>query len=140
MTDAVNLYAPPKAPVEDVSPAADEAHEIRKAHIKTEMAIRSIGVLYCIGGLVVSAIAVALLRGLLSGASDLPDSFRAGLVGVLAVGGVGSFFLARGLRQLREWARITTLILTAIGVLGALAGPTKAPLGALFNACILYLL
>ena len=49
MADAVNLYAPPKARVEDVVPFSDEARAIRKAHIKAEVAIRSIGVLYYIG-------------------------------------------------------------------------------------------
>ncbi|MEJ1963822.1 MAG: hypothetical protein WDO56_20595 [Gammaproteobacteria bacterium] len=44
-----------------------------------------------------------------------------------------SIFVGRGLRKLRPWARITTLVLSGIGLLGF-------PVGTLINGYILYLL
>lgn len=137
MAQTINPYAPPKARVEDVVPEMGEAVAIRTEHIKREAAIRSIGTLYYLGGVVVCLVAISLILGASSSISRSlynPQSLPIGVgVAILLVIGVLSLFVARGLRQLRPWARTTTIVLSAIGLL-------RVPLGTLFNAYILYLL
>jgi hypothetical protein len=131
MSAAVNPYSPPRARVDDVAQADSEAEEIRQEHIKHEAAIRSVGILYYLsGGLMV-----------LLGGSMLFSSFATITLGALGAGlsivyagvGVLMLFVARGVRTLQNWARITTIVLAAIGLLGF-------PVGTLINGYILYLM
>jgi hypothetical protein len=143
MPDSNNLYAPPKAQVEDVVAATSGAHEIRLEHIKTEAAIRSIGTLYYLGAIVLCLAAFALGRFVPSsrGASTGPGIV---IIGVIClVFGALSFFVARGIRKFQPWARVTSIVFASLGVLsafGAAAAKTGAPLGIVINAYILYLL
>lgn len=138
MADAVNLYAPPKARVEDVVPFSDEAHAIRKAHIKTEASIRSIGTLYYLGTGLMALGALVLLSAVFTGRSSIPfQGFLA--IGLLA-GCVFFFFVARGLRHLRSWARTATVILSALTLFGGLLTPAHVPMGGIVTIYILYLL
>lgn len=136
MAEAINPYAPPKARVEDVVPFASEAEEIRREHIRAEASVRSIGSLYYIGATVICIAALAMLAGsasfsrVLTGRSGLPVGLMGGIYLVI---GVLSFFVARGIRQLRPWARITAIVLAFIGLL-------NAPTGTIINIYILYLL
>jgi hypothetical protein len=71
-----------------------------------------------------------MLGGFLTGR---PDGLMTGIgVVYLAIGAL-MLFVARGVRQLRPWARTTTIVLAAIGLLGF-------PMGTLINAYILYLM
>jgi hypothetical protein len=136
MTQTINPYAPPKARVEDVVPEIGEAGAIRREHIKREAAIRSIGTLYYLGGAALCLGAIALILGSsnISRSLNVSRSLAPGIGGgILIVIGVLSMFVARGLRQLRPWARTTTVVLSVIGLV-------RAPLGSLINAYILYLL
>ena len=136
MSQAINPYAPPKARVEDVTPFASEAEDIRREHIKTEASIRSIGSLYYIGATLICILAIAMLAGsvnfsrTLVGRSGVPTGVMGAIYLVL---GVLGFFVARGIRQLRPWARITAIVLACIGLL-------NAPTGTVINIYILYLL
>jgi len=132
MAESVNLYAPPKAKVEDVTPYDGAAEEIRREHIKTEASIRSIGVLYYIGATVCCIASIGFLIGSARVPSGLPLSMKA-LGALYLLFGVLGFFVARGIRKLRPWARITAIVLAAIGLLGF-------PVGTLINGYILYLL
>jgi hypothetical protein len=131
MSAVANPYAPPRARVDDVSNAGSEAEEIRQEHIKHEASVRSVGVLYYIGGVFACLGSIGLLATLSSAGEE------AALLGVLApiylVFGVLSIFVGRGLRKLRSWARITTIVLSVIGLLGF-------PVGTLVNGYILYLM
>lgn len=136
MVDAPNPYAPPRARVEDVVPYANEAEEIRREHIRTEAAVRSIGTLYYIGAPVLCLLGIAMLAG----RSNLPRNFvgsavaPAGVMGaVFLVFGVVSFFVARGLRQLLPGARIAAIVFAIFGLL-------NPPAGTAINLYILYLL
>lgn len=130
MSAAVNPYAPPRAHVDDVSGASSEAEEIRREHIKHETSVRSIGMLYYLSGGLMCFLSILMLGGLL--ASKL-DGLMSGLgLAYLAIG-VLMLFVARGVRQLKPWARTTTIVLAAIGLLGF-------PLGTLINGYILYLM
>jgi hypothetical protein len=136
MTETMNPYAPPKARVEDVVPEIGEAAAIRREHIKREAAIRSIGTLYYLGGALLCLGAIALVLGSsnFSRSLNISRSLPGGIGGaILIVMGVLSMFVARGLRQLRPWARTTTVVLSVIGLV-------RVPFGTLINAYILYLL
>jgi hypothetical protein len=65
--------------------------------------------------------------------TDAPPAALLGLGAVYLVIGVLMLFVARGVRKLMPWARITTIVLACIGLLGF-------PLGTLINAYILYLM
>jgi hypothetical protein len=133
MSDAVNLYAPPKARVADVSQVDGEAAEIRTEHIKTEASIRAVGTLYYIGG---AALCFAAVVFLVNGASIPQRGLFPGIGVFLLAFGVLALFVARGLRKFRPWARIATIVLSALNVLGVL----RNPLGALIAGYIIYLL
>ena len=128
---AVNPYMPPNAFVADVSTADSEAEAIRQEHIKHEASVRSIGVLYYIGGVMMLLGTLALIAASFA----MPED--GGMVGVIGVlyGAFAalSIALGRGIRRLQAWARTTATVLAAIGLLGF-------PVGTLINGYILYLL
>jgi hypothetical protein len=124
MSEAANLYAPPAARVEDVS-LNSEAEAVRRAHIKHEASIRAVGLLYYLGGIVVTLAAFVSLVGL----TDLQDQ---AMVLVLLVLGAAQLAAGWGVRALRTWGRVTGCVLSAIGLLGF-------PIGTLINAYFLYL-
>jgi len=130
MSAAVNPYSPPRARVDDVAQADSEAEEIRQEHIKHEAAIRSVGILYYLSGGLMVLLGGAMLFG--SFATTL-GALGAGLSIVYAGLGVLMLFVARGVRKLESWARTTTIVLAAIGLLGF-------PVGTLINGYILYLM
>ena len=105
------------------------SEEIRKAHIKHEASIKSIGILYYLGGIFVGimGIMVFLVGG---GASALPQNRFIGLF-LLALA-AAQLFTGTGLRRLKSWARAPTGILSGIGLFGF-------PMGTLINGWILYL-
>jgi hypothetical protein len=137
MSDSINLYAPPKARVEDVAQVDGEAAQIRTEHIKREASIRAVGMLNYMGGVVMCLGAVAfLLAGLVYRAPDRPG-WLFPIIGLFfAALGVLSIFVGRGLRQFRQWARITTIVLSSISVLSS----WRNPLGGVISVYIIYLL
>jgi hypothetical protein len=130
MSVNVNPYAPPKARVSDVIPAASEAESIRKDHIKHEASIRSIGMLYYLSGVFMLLAAIGLI---VAGFAGTEQSIAFGLAPVYLVLGVLSIAVARGIRALQPWARTTCIVLSVIGLLGI-------PIGTLINGYFLYLL
>jgi len=118
-----NPYAAPQSQVLQSS-TSDEA--IRREHINTEATIKSVGALYFLGALFLP------LAGVFSIVEGLKKNDTAQLVGGIffLVVGIGQGFIAYGLRRLRAWARIPTIIISCIGLLGF-------PLGTLINAYIL---
>jgi hypothetical protein len=136
MPATINPYAPPKAAVEDVVAFSGEADEIRREHIQREAAIRSIGILYYIGGAALTLLALGALAGSNAALGNMAMHAKAPLavMGVIFLGfGVGTIFVGRGLRNFRPWARITSIVIAILG----LANP---PVGTLVNIYILYLL
>jgi hypothetical protein len=128
---ADNPYAPPRAHVADVSGAVAEFEAIRLDNIKHEASVRSIGTLYYIGGGFVVIAAVLILTGVpFGGGEALPAVAVAAMYLVL---GPLAIVVGRGLRQLKRWARTTSIVLAVIGLLGF-------PVGTLVNGYILYLL
>jgi len=110
-----------------------EVEQIRKAHIKHEASVQSVGVLYYLGGALVVCIgAFALFAGFSGRQSSDAITAVLGSAFLLALG-AGQFWVGTGLRRLQKWARIPTGILSGLGLLGF-------PLGTIINAYILYLI
>ena len=131
MSAQSNPYAPPTARVDDVGVADSEAEAIRQEHITHEASVRSVGILYLLSA------AFAAIAGVViafAGAfGDSNNGLMLGLGSVYVVLAVVSFLLGRGIRQLRPWARTTSIVLSCIGLLGF-------PVGTLINGYILYLM
>ena len=126
VSEAVNPYAAPAARVDDFGPNA-EAEAIRRAHVNHEAAIKSVGVLYYLGGAVATLVGAGSLIGAASGAQG-----AAIMALVLLPLGAGQFFAGYGVRALRPWGRILGCVISAVGLLGF-------PIGTVISAYILYL-
>ena len=129
-----NPYAAPQADLTQPVPLNVEA--TRRHLLKHEASIRSVGTLYFLGGIVL----------LFSGVSVFAVNAPEPLVGVLLFAiGILQLWLAVGLRKLKRVARIPTMILAAIGLLGfpmvlAGIGLLGFPVGIIISAYILYFL
>ncbi len=124
MSDTVNPYAAPTARVDDVA-ANPAAEAIRREHISHEASIKAVGILYYLGGVLITVGSIATVAG----ARDPAGIAVVALVGLV---GVAQFFAGWGVRALRPWGRIVGCVLSAIGLLGF-------PIGTLINGYILYL-
>ena len=121
---AASPYAAPTAKVEDVA-ADPEAEAIRREHINHEASIKSVGILYYLGGVGVTMAGLVFLFG-------APRQGGILLALLLVVLGVAQLFAGWGVRSFQQWARIIGCVLSAIGLLGF-------PFGTLINGYILYL-
>ena len=88
-----------------------DAERIRKEHIKHEASVKSVGILYFLGG------GLLLLIGLLNLTMGVASQERSVSLGIgvvfLALAGV-QIWAGIGLRQLRPWARVVSGILSGI--------------------------
>jgi len=112
--------------------------EIRRAHIKHEASIKSIGFLYGLSTIVLTIIAfssmVTAVNQIISGPADVAGWAR--FIGPAIIFIPLAILLgvtAYGIRKLKQWARIVAIILSAIGLIGV-------PVGTIISAYILYLL
>jgi hypothetical protein len=106
------------------------AEAMRNEYLRHEASVKSIGVLYYLGG---AALMLAGIVGMFAGGSAV-GGFGGGLLGAfLFLLGGGQFWVGTGLRRLRSWARVPTGILSGLGLLGF-------PFGTIINAYILYLI
>ncbi|MCF7785717.1 MAG: hypothetical protein K9N47_06320 [Prosthecobacter sp.] len=122
----INPYAAPQAQVLQTT-SQDEL--VRKEHINTEATIKSVGILYYLGSFGLVLYGVGSIGMSISARSDA--SWVGILIGVVLLAfGIGQGIVAYGLRRLQNWARIPTIILSSIGLLGF-------PIGTLINIYIL---
>ena len=131
----VDAYRPPAANLEFADRAAPDAVAIREAHIGHERQLKSVGLLFGLGAVVM---ALALLAIVLPGDAGVPGNERqmAGVVGSGVL--IGLFIalagaLAYGYRTLQPWVKYAG---TPVSMLGLLA----LPVGTLIHGYILYLL
>lgn len=127
MTVQDNPYAPPTAEVADITSADPEAEAIRREHIKHEASIRSVGILYYLGGVLMGLAAILFFFGFET------TSIGMGFAALYAVLALLSLVVGHELRALTPWARIAAIVFAGIGLLGF-------PIGTLINGYILYLL
>ena len=126
MSTGINPYAPPTAPVEDVS-ANSEAEAIRRAHINHEASVKSVGILYYLGGVALTIAGIVSLAAVREGSGDP-------LMALLFLGlGAVELVAGWGVRALRRWGQVVGCVPSVIGLLGF-------PIGTLISLYILYLL
>jgi len=109
------------------------AEGIRKAHLRHEASVQSIGLLYYLGSvLFVCGGTAVLVRVFSIGRS--PRALGAAVLSfaVFLAFGAGQFWVGTGLRRLRKWARIPTGIFSGLGLLWF-------PLGTIINAYVPHL-
>ncbi|MEM9025955.1 MAG: DUF4339 domain-containing protein [Verrucomicrobiota bacterium] len=108
--------------------------EIREKHLKHEASIRSIGLLYYLGGgaalLLTVGMIFAFTNGGIPGAESVTLAVLTLFYGVMMV---ALFWVGYGFRRLKPWVKVPGGILAGIGLLGF-------PLGTAINAYVLYLL
>lgn len=126
-----NPYQAPQDLSNSGIPVISSAEEIRRAHIKHEASVKSIGLLYYLGGFFLIIAMIASLRNAFSGATQ---GILAILIPIALVAiGIFQIITAFHLRKLRPWSRIAAIVLSAIGLIGF-------PIGTIINAYFLYLL
>lgn len=133
MPAAVNPYAPPKARVEDVVQADSRAEEVRRKYIKHETSIRACGILDYLGGVAFCLLGVGMMATDFSVSNAFAVRTMVTVGAVYLVIGILSIIAGFGIRRLRPWARVVSVILSAIGLL-------EVPIGTVINGYILYLL
>lgn len=117
-----NPYA---APETEVSLAESSDESIRRELIKHETSVKSIGLLYWLGGILL------IIGGAGAFFNGEADGITAGLMSLT----FAAFFIivAISIRKLQQWARIASIVISCIGLLGF-------PIGTVINGYILYLL
>jgi hypothetical protein len=132
---AADAYRPPAANLEFADAAVPEAVAIREAHIGHERQLKSVGLLFGLGAVMML---ITLFAVMLPGDDGGPDTTRqmAGVIGgslLIGLLAAAAGALAYGYRTLSPWVKY---IGTPVSMLGLLA----IPLGTLIHAYILYLL
>lgn len=112
--------------------ANSAAEAIRLEHLKHEASVKSIGLLYYLGGAALIVFFIIAANFSTVPTSRLGGPLASFLAFILILVGVGQIVVGTGLRRLRSWARIPTGILSGLGLL-------SFPIGTLINAYILYL-
>ncbi len=118
-----NPYAAPQSQILQSS-TAEEA--IRREHLNTEATIKSVGILYYLGAIMLIMTAIpSMVQN-----HALPKGYAISVGVLLIIAGLGVGLVGRGLRKLRSWARIPTVIFACLGLFGF-------PVGTLINVYIL---
>lgn len=110
---------------------ANNAEALRRAYIGREASVRSVGLLYYLGGASLGFVGIVLLMRYLGGNGREPISDMVTGVSFVILS-VLQFVGGSALRHLRPWSRILVGIVSGFGALGF-------PIGTLINAYILYL-
>ena len=125
-----NPYAPGVVQKKEI---LSEVEQRRQKYLNHEASVKSIGILFIIGGL----FGIAGGSSLYSTMSILP-SLRDSLIPMFACGiaiviAVGLLAVGFGLRKLKGWSRIPAAVFAGIGLL-------SFPMGTVINSYVLYLL
>lgn len=129
-------YTPPQAALVDAAPGGpDDAVPVREAHLRHEVQLKSVGLLYYLGGLGMAAAIVAGVLGVIDRKAPQPAPSAAILVPLLVyvAFGAGAFAIGYGFRGLRPWVKIPGTIFAVLGLI-------SFPVGTLINGWILYLM
>ena len=124
-----NPYEAPQ-PEDSASPPdhiVGSSEEIRSMHLKHEAAVRSIGLLYCIGGGLPLMIVPLMLLDRNITSRNVEDAIAIALIAAVPL------TVGAGLRRLRAWGKVGGIILGAIGLL-------LFPVGTVISGYTIYLL
>jgi hypothetical protein len=134
-----NPYAVDAAIQSTAAGAGNEDEAIRRRFISHEVSVKSIGILYLLGGFIgsfVSLFALVTTVFELAGSVNVAGNSESVVIlfylGLLALSGV-QLWAGFGLRKLSRRARIAGIILSVIGLLGI-------PIGTILSTYFLYLL
>lgn len=119
--------------LQEGAPTNLESERIRREHIAHEASIKSVGVLYLLGAILLLPIGLFGLVAGVAGVNQSGGGFTRLLALVLLGMGLFQLFAGLGLRKLKGPARIAAAVIAGIGLIGF-------PLGTLINGYILYLL
>ena len=114
-----------------------DAESIRREHLNHEASVKSIGLLYWLGGIFGCLVGVAYAIGGLVNVVN-PNTTGIGIT-LLVLGVIVTCFavlqimVAIAIRKLKPWSRIAATVISCIGLLGF-------PIGTLISAYFLYLL
>ena len=100
------------------------AEEIRWQHLKHEAAVRSVGALYIVGGVLAVLSALGSLFAPAKNAAGVSPGMGSTIFAALIVMAfaAGYFWLGISLRKLKRGARIPAGVLTSLGLVGGLIG------------------
>ena len=132
MSTPLNPYQAPATRVDDVIDGANpQAESIRREHINHEASIKAVGTLYYLSMLGLAIVGVTTVFS----TSTFAGAGMAGAVAGAVMVVMAAVFLVvgRGLRTLRPWVRIPTVLLSILGLLGF-------PIGTLINGYIIWLI
>ena len=121
-----------------INPDADsDVDSIRKKYLSHEASVKSIGLLYWLGGIFLALMSigyfVAGMIALANSQSIGPGIFLSLLALFFGSFAVFQIFVAQAIGKLKPWSRIASTVISCIGLLGF-------PLGTLINGYFLYLL
>lgn len=129
-----NPFQAPQNPFDNDGIGDTHAEAVRQEHLSHEASVKSIGLLYMLGGIFMVLATMGLLFAVVAGpGGGAPGPAEVAFIVILPVLAILQCITAVGLRRLRGWARIPSGILSAIGLIGF-------PIGTLINGYILYLL
>ena len=124
-------YASPQTVETAAAPEPDSPEAIRKKHLNHEASVKSIGLLYMLGGILLLLSTAGTLAPLVVNGSATWQQIA--LPAGIAVLSLGYLVCGFGIRGLKPWTKIPVSFLAAIGLLGF-------PIGTLISAYILYLI
>ena len=143
MSDFQNPYSQSDAQPNPYAPAVissgdptvgSRSEQIRKQHLSHEASVKSIGILYILGGLAGIGFGIMFIVQALDGTLPGEAVMITLIVGIVCLLlSAFQLMVAVGLRKLAPWVKIPGMILAGIGLLGF-------PVGTLINGYILYLL
>lgn len=114
----MNPYAAPQVDVLPSNLVTSTEETIRKEHLRTEASIKSIGFLYYLSAFSLVAVALMMLAGLRTGRDFFAMGF--GVFFLLLAAAHGT--IAYGLRRLKSWSRIPTIVFACLGLLSVPVG------------------
>jgi hypothetical protein len=123
---------PYEAPLTFDNPVAEpgDAETVRREHLKTEASVKSIGILYYLGGIAILLMAFRYLTT--AGTKEAIPLASYGIAGLLLALGIFQFIAGAAVRKFKPWSRIAVGILSGVGLI-------KFPVGTLINGYILFL-
>ncbi|REK22967.1 MAG: hypothetical protein DWQ42_16220 [Planctomycetota bacterium] len=136
-----NPYEAPALDVEQVAPHSGQtesaAEEVRRRLISHEASIKSVGVLFWLGGgLGIFAVAAMLFftpQGAAGIPGGLPGSFELGILAVIVMLGAFQIWVGVALRRLQPWSRIAGAVLAGMSLF-------SFPIGTIIGGYVIYLL
>ncbi len=129
----------PYAPVLPHAPAMQGDEEVRRQHLALEESVKSVGILFLIGGILGGVLAGLYLfigiKEIIHSSAESSELGFAIFISAFILGTIAAlqFATGLGLRRRKPWSRIVAIVFSVIGLIAI-------PLGTIVSAYVLYLL